>query len=101
VAISYRARDGRTDYKFDIVEHRPGQWRVYIVDQPGYRGRATDAHSTHRLSDSRGQYVCWTQPITSRDHAYTIAASWAEGTQSYISTGRFDEQVVSDWRVHR
>lgn len=94
----YRTRDGRVDYGFDILEQGPNDWRVYIKSQPSYQGRAEDADSTHRLSDSRGVYVCWTDPITSETAAKTVAASWAEGTQRYIGTGRFGSETVTGWR---
>lgn len=96
--IKYRTRDGRTDYAFEIIEVTPRSWRVYILDQPGYGGRATDGHSTHRLGDGRGTYVCWTDPITTLDAAKTVAASWAEGTERYRATGRFGSEMVTGWR---
>ncbi len=85
----YRTSDGSADYKFSFEQQSNGIWRAYIEDQPSYRGRAEDAHSTHRLSDGSRKYVCWTQPHRSLDEAKRVAALWADKTQGYIRTGRF------------
>jgi hypothetical protein len=83
----YRTSDGAADYHFSIEEQSNGTWRAYIDDQPSYRGRATDAHSTHRLSDGARQYVCWTSPLSTFAEAKQVAARWADKTQDYIRTG--------------
>lgn len=83
----YRTKDGGADYRFIFEEQRDGTWRAYIEEQPSYRGRATDAHSTHRLSDGSRKYVCWTRPLRSLEEAKQVAALWADATQKYIRTG--------------
>ena len=83
----YRTRDGVADYLFIFEEQRDGTWRAYIEQQPSYRGRASDAHSTHRLSDGSRKYVCWTESLQSLEEAKRIAALWADKTQEYIRTG--------------
>jgi hypothetical protein len=83
---NYRTTDGSADYRFSFEERWNGRWRIYIDQQPSYRGRADDAHSTHRLSDGR-QYVCWTKSIRSLEDAKRVAAIWADKTQRYIRTG--------------
>jgi len=84
----YRTSDGDADYGFSFEEQSDGTWRAYIEQQPSYEGQATDAHSTHRLSDGDRKYVCWTQPLQSLTEAKQVAAAWANKTQEYIRTGR-------------
>jgi len=84
----YRTTDGAADYFF-IFEEQPGDmWQAYIEAQPSYRGRPTDAHSTHRLSDGNRRYICWTTPLGSLEEAKQVAALWADKTQEYIRTGK-------------
>lgn len=84
----YRTRDGAADYLFIFEEQPDGTWRAYIEQQPSYRGRATDAHSTHRLSDGDRKFVCWTEALQTLEEAKRVAALWADKTQEYIRTGR-------------
>ena len=84
----YRSNDGGADYEFSFEEQSNGSWRAYIVSQPPYEGRSTDAHSTHRLSAGGRQYVCWTQPLRTLAEAKQVAAAWADNTQKYIRTGK-------------
>ncbi len=83
----YRTSDGAADYGFSFEEQPDGSWRAYIESQPSYRGRDTDPHSTHRLSDGSRRYVCWTTPLRSLEVAKRVAALWADKTQDYIRTG--------------
>lgn len=83
----YRSRDGSADYSFSFEQQSDGTWRVYIEGQPSYGNRATDAHSTHRLSDSGRKYVCWTTDLNTLEDAKQVAALWADETQKYIRTG--------------
>ena len=84
----FRTSDGLSDYLFRFEEQSDRTWRAYIQRQPSYRGRATDAHSTHRLSDASGEYICWDHPLQTLDDAMRVAASWANNTQEYIRSGR-------------
>lgn len=88
--INYRA-SGCVDYRFRF-EWIPRQdsWRIYILEQPSYRSRATDMHSTHRLGLPHNPYVCWTDPLRTYEDALTIAALWADMTQRYIAIGAWD-----------
>lgn len=88
MAIYYRTKDGRADYKFSIEQHPSDGYRVFIDGQPSYGFRDSSAHATHRLSDGSRKYVCWTQPIRSETDARKVAAAWADATQEYIKTGR-------------
>lgn len=83
----YRTEDGSVDYQFRFVQQADG-WRVYILSQPSYEGRDDSGHSTHRLTDSTGKYICWSKPIASLEDARAIAKRWAEATQNYIKTGK-------------
>ncbi len=76
--------DGSYDFDHRFVD---GEWRAYIRSQPSYGGRDDDLHSTHRHHDSRGHYVCWTEPIESREDSEAIAEQWARATDRYIRTG--------------
>lgn len=85
----YKSSDGATDYRFSFEKQNDGTWRAYIEGQPSYNGRASDAHSTHRLTGNNGRhYVCWTDPLRSLPEAKQVAALWADATQEYIRTGK-------------
>ena len=84
----FRTSDGGADYKFSFEEQADGTWRAYIESQPSYRGRASDAHSTHRLSSWGRKYICWTRPLQSLDDAMEVAKIWADSSQEYIRTGQ-------------
>jgi hypothetical protein len=87
--VHYRTRDGLAFYSFSIEERSGGRYRSYIVGQPDYGSRATDAHSTHRHWDASGRaYVCWSRPITSEQDALRVSAAWADATQEYIKSGQ-------------
>jgi hypothetical protein len=86
--VLYRTRDGRADYGFSIEQQPDGTWRTYIVSQPGYGNRASDAHSTHRLTDGDRKYVCWDSPLRTLAQAKQVAGLWADATQEYIRTGK-------------
>lgn len=85
---NYRTMDGCVDYQFSFEEQEDGSWRVYIDWQPSYRGRDTDAHSTHRHSDGHRKYICWTNILWDLEEALQVAKMWADSTQEYIRTGR-------------
>lgn len=85
--IYYRTRDGQADYRFGFQQFNDETWRVYILEQPSYRGRNDSAHVTHRLSDSGGRFICWNSPIRSFEEAKRVAAAWADLTQKYIRDG--------------
>ena len=74
------------DFEFEH-RHVNGEWRPYIRRQPGYRGRPEDLHSTHRYRDGDEHYVCWSEPIETRQDSEAIARYWAQKTQRYIEAG--------------
>ena len=102
MTIKYRTRLTKSDYEFDFETINNG-WRIYILDQPGYRGRDESSVSTHRIFDTaRGRrYICWTSPITTIGQAKTIAANWAESTDRYIASGNstsaFAQPIFTDF----
>ena len=84
----YRSRDGGADYIFSFELQSNGRWRVYIEQQPSYRGRSTDTHSTHRVSNGRCKSISPRRSPRTLDEAKREAAFWAEKTEQYIHTGR-------------
>jgi hypothetical protein len=79
--------DPQMRFRFTIVRCANGDFRAYIRQQPGYGSRATDAHSTHRLRDARGHFVCWQpMPKTAAD-ILRVTRLWADRTARYITTG--------------
>jgi len=86
--VNYRTLDGRADYAFSFEQQPDSTWRAYIEGQPGYGRRASDAHTTHRLSDGPRKYVCWTTPLQTLAEAKKVAAKWADATQQYIRSGK-------------
>ncbi len=87
MTIKYRTKDGQADYEFSFEQRPNGDWRAYIVSQPSYGSRPTDADSTHRLTDNGRKYVCWTAPIRSREDLKQVVALWSDSTQDYIKYG--------------
>lgn len=83
----YRTKDGKADYYFSFEQEADGEWRAYILSQPGYGPRDTGAHPTHRLRSGGRYYVCWDHPLRSEREARQVAALWADKTQEYIRTG--------------
>jgi len=85
--ILYRHHTG-VDFAFRFVHRPESGWRVYIEDQPPYRGRSTDLHSTHRLIDGGRHFICWDRAIEDFEDAKWIAKVWADATMDYIATAR-------------
>jgi hypothetical protein len=84
----YRARGPRQiDYGFSYEQQSDDSWRVYITSQPGYGGRADDAHTTHRYSDGGRRYICWSATIRTLEQARQVSAMWADATEKYIHAG--------------
>ena len=76
-----------TDYRFSFEQQRNGSWRVYIERQPGYGVRSADTFMTHRLTDGRRKYICWSSRIDTFEEAKGVARLWADATQRYIRDG--------------
>lgn len=87
--LKYRAV-GKVDYEFTFAWLPPdNSWRIYIVNQSQYGGRATSEFKTHRLGLGTRPYVCWDRPLRTYEDARAIAALWADCTQHYVATGDF------------
>jgi hypothetical protein len=89
MTIKYRTKDGQADYEFSFEQQPRGDWRAYIVSQPSYGSRVANADRSHRLTDSSTgrKYVCWSEPVRSRDDLKKVVASWSDRTQRYIKYG--------------
>ena len=87
--IQYRSWPGGRDYSFTyaLVD---GSWRVFINNSPNYRGRSASSLDTHRLDIGGRAYVCWDQAINTLSEAQAVSALWADSTERYIATGRFE-----------
>jgi hypothetical protein len=104
--VCYRSSDGQVDYRFDFAYVGAG-WRIYITDQPPYRGRVESSVASHRLWDATGPFICWDRGIETLNAAKGVAGLWADCTQNYISTGVFappperghvsDSSTTADW----
>lgn len=89
--VWYRSHPAGRDYRFTFAYvPAASSWRAYITVDPPYGGRPTDAHATHRLHDEHGSYVCWDSPIRTLSDCQGVAALWADCTEGYIRTGRFE-----------
>lgn len=86
--ISYRSRNGRSNYRFQIRQMGPRRYRVYVISQPGYGSRDAGDHATHRLGANGDKYICFTGRIETAAQARTLAATWADNTEDYILHGR-------------
>jgi len=90
---TYRTGDGVAFFEFEFV--RTGDhYEIDILQQPSYRNRPPDLHSTHRLPSARStaEYrirIRFSDPRAARDlaGAYKWAGVWAEYTWAYIRTG--------------
>jgi hypothetical protein len=88
----YRLKDDSGDYEFNICEISDG-WRAYIIfpDDNEYKrfdsSRKLGSVITHRLEDSIGQYICWTNSVQSYKAMRQIIKVWSEGTAKFIRTG--------------
>ncbi len=87
--IFYRAWPTKRDYSFTFVFERDG-WKVYINNSPDYGRRAPGSVETHRLDLWGHPYVCWNTTIPTLSKAQAVAALWADSTENYIATGRFE-----------
>ena len=66
---TYRTKSGQNYFGFSYQPQRSGEVRVYVTSQPSYRGRATDAHSTHRYDTGGRPYICFGRSPTNLDDA--------------------------------
>jgi len=80
-------QNGNT-YKFQFVGTSSG-YEIDILSQPGYNGKCSGGHSTHRLQSPRGGHmICWSNRIKSISDAYTVAKQWSQRTEVYRKSGK-------------
>jgi hypothetical protein len=94
--ILYRSWPNRRDYSFTFTLVNAG-WRVYINNSPDYGSRASGSASSHRLGLGARPFICWSPsgdghaaPIATLSEAQGVAALWADCTENYIVSGRFE-----------
>ena len=87
--IWYRSYPGGRDYCFTYA-FTGGSWRVYINNSPNYGRRPAGSIESHRLDIDGRPHICWTQDITTLSEAQAVSALWADSTERYIATGRFE-----------
>ena len=65
------------------------EWRIYIEKMPSLGRRASDAHSTHRYTDSLNgkRYICRQPQPSSLADAQAVARVWADNILEYIVKG--------------
>lgn len=67
VAPSSRVTQGSTRNYFSY-EYQDGQWRAYFVGRP--------SSYTHVLRDGSRYYVCWSDPLRTKEQAKSVAREW-------------------------
>ncbi len=79
-------KDNHFTFKFKRVN---GEWHIYIEKMPPLNGRASDAHSTHRYTNSLNgkRYVCRKPQPKTLAEAQAVARVWADKILEYIVTG--------------
>lgn len=94
--IFYRSWPNRRDYSFTFTLVGAG-WRIYINNSPDYGGRLSSSAASHRLDIAAQPYICWSPdggtyaaPIPTLSEAQGVAALWADCTENYIASGRFE-----------
>ena len=94
--VLYRSWPNRRDYSFTFTLVNAG-WRVYINNSPDYGSRASGSVASHRLDIGTQPFICWSPngdghaaPIATLSEAQGVAALWADCTENYVATGRFE-----------
>lgn len=81
---TYRSSDGSLYVDFDFCKMEDGGYRIYILSDINYCGRAESSPDTHRIITSPYSYICWDGKISSLKQAKAVAALWADTTALYI-----------------
>ncbi len=86
---TYRTKDGKNYFVFDVVRLSDNSLRAYIDHQPSYGSRPDGGHTTHRYYDepSKRHYICFDQNIYTEKEILGVMKYFAEETQHYIRTG--------------
>lgn len=86
----YRTYCGKGYFKFRFVPCG-SYYEIDIISTPNYGGRDTGSVATHRLTSLRGGYrICLADSLSANtpSSARRWAKTWAEGTMSYIKSGK-------------
>lgn len=86
-------------FRFTLRNMGAADWRAYIDEQPSYRGRSDDPHTSHRYSDAERfqRYICVRQTVTSENQMVSYAADWSRRTAVYVLTGTtIDTQIENE-----
>ena len=85
--IVYYSLDGTAAFRFKFESQPSGGIRIYILEQPPYRGRSEESIPTHRILQNGRTFICFDPlPSTSED-AKKVARAWSELTLRYIRSG--------------
>lgn len=88
---TYRTNNGKYYFTF-IFEDRGDFYYAHIENQPGYGGRDTDLHPTHRLHSNYpgcSYRICFGNDydVTTLSLVRKYAEAWCEATSKYIDYG--------------
>lgn len=85
--LVYYSLNGTAAFRFKFEVQPRGGIRIYVLEQPQYRGRSEESIPTHRIFDNGRTFICFDPlPLTAED-ARKVARAWAELTLRYIRTG--------------
>lgn len=85
--LVYYSLDGTAAFRFRFEIQPSGGIRIYVLEQPGYRGRSEESIPTHRIFDQGRTYICFDPLPQSTEEARKVARAWSELTLRYIRTG--------------
>ena len=83
----YYSLDGTAALRFKFEVQTSGGIRIYILEQPPYRGRSEESIPTHRIVANGRTFICFDPLPQTAEDAKRIARAWAELTLRYIRTG--------------
>lgn len=85
--LVYYSLDGTAAFRFKFEAQPSGGMRIYVLEQPGYRGRNQASIPTHRMFVDGRAFICFEPLPTTTADARRIARAWAELTLRYIRIG--------------
>jgi len=85
--LVYYSLDGTAAFRFKFEIQPSDGIRIYVLEQPGYRGRSEASIPTHRIFDQGRTFICFDPLPQTTEEARKIARAWAELTLRYIRTG--------------
>ncbi len=85
--LVYYSLDGTAAFRFKFEIQPSGGIRIYILEQPGYRGRSEESIPTHRIFVQGRKFICFDPLPQTTEQARKIARAWSELTLRYVRTG--------------